>query len=121
MSMILITVLCFFFIQNSVAAPFQARTGLDFLTPWYHKPIISSKVAAQNENVVPDINKKRDKILCGLLKHAFEFVFHLNIPIGNYCEAFREREMPDESHQKRLYDFILKHLKTLDVGSRPSG
>lgn len=112
---IMITVLCSLLISNSVAAPFQPRTGLDLRTFWYHKPIISSKVAAHNEDVLPDNTKERDKTLCGLLKHAFHFVFHLNIPFDNYCGAIREREKPDESHQKRLYDFILKHLKTLDV------
>ena len=108
--MIMIVVLCSLLISNSVAAPFQARTGLDLRTFRYHEPIISSKVAAQNEDVLPDNTKERDKILCGLLKHAFDFVFHLNIPFDKYCGAIRQREKSDDSHQKRLYDFILKHL-----------
>ena len=117
----MISVLFSLLTSNSFAAPFQAGTGLDLRTVWDHEPTISRKVAGQNEDVSPDNKKERDKILCKLLKHAFDFVFHLNIPIGNYCKVFAERGVPDKSHQKRLYDFILKHLKTLDVGGGPNG
>lgn len=75
--MIMIAVLCSLLISNSVAAPFQARTSLDSRSFQYHKPIISSKEVAHNEVVLPDNTKERDKILCGLLKHAFDFVFHI--------------------------------------------
>ena len=111
-SLIKITVVLFSLPSTFVAAPFQQAkfTGLDLKTPWLNK-LLSS---IQEVDLLPEERKERDKTLCNLLMYGFKFVFKMNIPTDEkFCEAFREHEKPDSDHQKKLYDFILRHLKVL--------
>ena len=102
-----------------VAVPFETA-GLKY---WQNE-LLSGKAAAsiQEVDVSPEEQKKRDETLCHLLMHVFKFVFHMNLPTDKkFCEVFREHEKPDPDHQKRLYDFILKHLMKLNFDSDGPG
>ena len=102
-----------------VAAPFKTA-GLKYL----QNELLSGKAAAsiQEVDVSPEEQKKRDEKLCDLLMHVFKFVFHMNLPTDKkFCEVFREHEKPDPDHQKRLYDFILKHLMNLNFDNDDPG
>ena len=102
-----------------VAAPFKTA-GLKY---WQNE-LLSGKPAAsiQEVDVSPEEQKKRDETLCDLLMHVYKFAFHLNLPTDKkFCEVFREHEKPDPDHQKKLYDFILKHLMKLNFDSDGPG
>ena len=73
-----------------------------------------SNAANQEINLSPEEREERDKALCPLLKYSFQCMLHVNIPLGDkLCEAIKEREKPDEQNQRKLYDFILKHLQEI--------
>ena len=85
-------------------------------TSWLNFELLSGAASIQELDLPPKEQKERDKTRCELLMYGFKFVFHLNLPTDQkFCEAFREREKPDPGHQKTLYDFILMHLKALNL------
>ena len=113
--LIVITVILCALPSTFVAAPFQQAKNSNLnLKSYWQNELLSGKAAIQEVDLSPEEQKERDKTLCNLLMYGFKFVFHLNLPMNEkFCEAFREHEKPDASHQKMLYDFILKHLNTL--------
>lgn len=110
----LIVVICTSLLCASQAAPLgQVKVTSDLMC--HPLQLISGIAAAQEKELTPKERKERDKILCDLMNRVYKLVFQADIPIEDYCEAFREYEKPEEKNQKELYDFIFKQLKKLHI------
>lgn len=107
---------------SAVGAPFQHDKIDCDPTNWPHLITPLSDAASQKSNLSPKEKEERDKTLCKFLRYAYQCVFGINISVDEkFCESTKERESPNESHQKRLYDFILKHLQGIHFSDNSIG